>query len=100
MVFHGADGRLLTHSCRPNCYVKQVGISLETSVWTHRDIKAGETLTINYLGGHGEELKGLSMVSRTIHLQNFMGRPPCTCQMCTDPTECGSYFSAIRCTNK
>lgn len=84
-------GCLLEHSCMPNCYftfdfTKHFRINMIAG----RDIKKGEHLSIMYT----HMLWGTQ--TRREHLltnKYFV----CKCERCTDPTELGTYLSAMKC---
>lgn len=80
---------MLEHSCTPNTkhtFNKQRQVVLKAAV----DIKRGEHLSTMYThilwgtAGRRDHLK---------HSKYFM----CTCFRCSDPTELGTHFSALRC---
>jgi hypothetical protein len=99
VVYEAGKGRVMTHSCIPNCRLEMDMDTLKGKFIVHRPIKKGEVLTINYAASP-HEIRGLSLNSRSIYLQTYLSCPPCTCPRCSDPTENGTYFSAVRCTSK
>ncbi|XP_055380294.1 uncharacterized protein LOC129611259 [Condylostylus longicornis] len=82
---------MMEHNCQPNCYFlfdHQNGFKI--SVIAGRDIKQGEHLKIMY----SNMLWGTHM--RQEHLQ-MTKHFNCKCERCCDPTEFGTYFSALKC---
>lgn len=84
-------GSMLEHSCVPNCtktFTSDGHLLIRT-----RDtaVKTGEHLSITYT----DPLWGTTQ--RLAHLADtkfFV----CKCPRCSDPTEFGTYFSAVKCT--
>lgn len=80
---------LVEHSCTPNL-TKSFTSKAELLLWAPNPIKKGEHLSICY----SDALWGTA--NRQNHLlQTKMFR--CECSRCNDPTEFGTYFSAIKC---
>lgn len=80
---------MLEHSCRPNLS-KSFTCKNEIVFWAPNPIKAGERLSICY----SDVL--WSTANRLDHLQQTkLFR--CSCTRCVDPTEFGTFFSAMRC---
>lgn len=85
---------LVEHSCTPNL-TKSFTSKADLVFWAPNSIKKGEHLSICY----SDALWGTA--NRQNHLlQTKMFR--CECDRCCDPSEFGTYFSAIKCnsTNK
>ncbi|KAE8743938.1 hypothetical protein FOCC_FOCC009401 [Frankliniella occidentalis] len=83
---------LLEHSCLPNARVVPIDEdSEEVFLIALRNIAAGEHVTIDY---HREQLPTLSKRWHNNTLRGFV----CRCELCEDPTEKGTYFSAWCCT--
>ncbi|XP_055625578.1 SET domain-containing protein SmydA-8 isoform X2 [Toxorhynchites rutilus septentrionalis] len=86
-VYNNAS--LIEHSCHPNLS-KSFTVKKEIVFWAPHPIKKGERLSICY----SDVLWGT--VNRMEHLlQTKLFR--CGCDRCVDPTEFGTYFSAMRC---
>lgn len=80
---------MLEHSCRPNLS-KSFTSKKEIVFWAPNSIKQGERLSISY----SDVLWGTA--NRQDHLQQTkLFR--CTCARCLDPTEFGTYLSALKC---
>ncbi|KAE8736581.1 hypothetical protein FOCC_FOCC017963 [Frankliniella occidentalis] len=82
-------GSLLAHSCRANC-AKSFSSAGELVVRTALPVKAGEPLTICYT----DPMWGTAARRQHLYDTKFFW---CRCERCVDPTEFGSYFSAIAC---
>ncbi|XP_035716177.1 SET domain-containing protein SmydA-8-like [Folsomia candida] len=83
-----SKGSMPAHSCLPNCKWTIIQGVLNLRALT--DIPKGESLTHCYSYG------GCGTLERQKHLLTskfFL----CGCPRCLDPTEMGSYFSAIKC---
>ena len=82
---------MMEHSCLPNCYFQfDQRNGFRITVIAGRDIKKGEHLKIMY----SNMLWATQM--RHEHLmitKHFV----CSCERCTDPTELGTNFNALRC---
>lgn len=86
-VYNNAS--LIEHSCRPNLS-KSFTAKNEIVFWAPHPIKKGERLSICY----SDVLWGT--VNRMEHLlQTKLFR--CACVRCVDPTEFGTFFSAMKC---
>ncbi|XP_058984762.1 SET domain-containing protein SmydA-8-like [Musca domestica] len=82
---------MMEHSCMPNSYFQFNecdGCSI--SVIAGRDIKEGEHIKIMYTNMLWATQMRLEHLQITKHFK-------CHCERCTDPTELGSYFSALKC---
>lgn len=82
----------LEHNCRPNCS-KSFSDSGEVIVRASVVIKKGEHISISYT----DPLWGTP--SRLHHLLTTKYFT-CRCQRCLDPTEFGTYFSAVVCNSR
>lgn len=84
-------GCLLEHSCVPNCYFSfDTSNGFKLKVHAGRDIRKDEHLSVMYthcLWGTQE---------RQEHLR-YTKCFQCTCARCSDPTEFGTNFSALKC---
>lgn len=80
---------LFEHSCKPNLS-KSFSEKNEIVFWTPSGVKAGEHLTISYT----DVLWGTA--NRRHHLQQTK-QFDCDCERCSDVSEFGSYFSAMKC---
>lgn len=84
-------GCLLEHSCTPNCYFTfDFARNYKITMIAARDIRRGEHLSIMYT----HMLWGTQMRQEHLMLNKYF---ICTCQRCTDPTELGTYISALKC---
>lgn len=82
---------LLEHSCLPNCfYTFDFSSNFRINVKAGRPIKKGEHLTTMYT----HVLWGTQM--RREHLKDTKYFE-CKCDRCKDPTELGTYLSALKC---
>lgn len=83
---------LLAHSCVGNCRfaVGKDGDSITITVRAMRHIPKGEHLTVQYKG----PLTG-NLERRKVFIEHWYFN--CHCKRCADPTELGSYLSAMRC---
>lgn len=77
------------HSCRPNLS-KSFSQNNEIIFWAPSGIKANEHLTISYT----DVLWGTS--NRRHHLKQTK-HFDCDCERCSDVTEYGTFFSAMKC---
>lgn len=82
---------MIEHSCFSNCY-KHFDDDDIIYIRTSTLIKKGERISINY----SDPIWGTT--TRQMHLWETKGFY-CSCIRCKDPTELGSYYSAINCTN-
>jgi len=78
------------NSCTPNCYkmVSREGIQIKTS----RPVEKGEELSICYTGLLTPNHIRKAVFEQTKHFS-------CRCSRCGDESECGSYPTALRCTD-
>lgn len=84
-------GCILEHSCVPNCfYTFDIENGYKISVKAGKDIEMDEHLKIMYT----HILWGTQM--RREHLKETKYFD-CCCKRCSDPTELGSYISALKC---
>ncbi|XP_055531487.1 SET domain-containing protein SmydA-8 [Wyeomyia smithii] len=84
-----SNASMAEHSCRPNLS-KTFTNKKEIVFWAPNSIMKGDRLSISY----SDVLWGT--VNRLEHLQQTkLFR--CACERCKDPTEFGTYFSAMRC---
>ena len=82
----------LSHSCTSNCRF-QIHQDKTMVITALTDIQAGEELTIKYLPCTiGNTLRRSKIAANW----NF----DCCCQRCSDPTEFGTYFDALKCYQK
>nr|CAD7441360.1 unnamed protein product [Timema bartmani] len=82
---------LLEHHCRPNCsksFTSSGGLIIRTA----EPILKGKHLSICY----SDALWGTANRRHHLSETKFFW---CTCERCADPTELGTFFSAIRCKN-
>ncbi|XP_066992454.2 SET domain-containing protein SmydA-8 [Anabrus simplex] len=80
---------MLEHHCRPNCSKSftSTGVLL---VHTAVPIRKGDHLSICYT----DAMWGTANRRHHLHETKFFW---CRCERCADPTEFGTYFSALRC---
>lgn len=82
---------LLEHSCMPNCYYNfDFGKQFRITMLAGRDIKQGEHLAIMYT----HMLWGTQMRHEHLMTNKYF---VCKCQRCADPTELGTFLSALKC---
>lgn len=86
---------LMEHSCVPNCmFTFEQGVGAGNShrltMLAGRDIRKGEHLSIMYT----HMLWGTQMRHEHLLTNKYF---VCECQRCRDPTELGTYLSALRC---
>nr|XP_018904096.1 PREDICTED: protein msta-like [Bemisia tabaci] len=83
---------LFEHSCHPNCG-KRFTDDNSLVIQTVKKIKAGDHLSICYT----DPLWGtLNRRHHLLETKFFL----CKCPRCIDPTELGTYYSAVSCPNK
>ncbi|XP_026471009.1 SET and MYND domain-containing protein DDB_G0277331-like [Ctenocephalides felis] len=91
-VYAGA-GSLFEHSCVANCTKSFTDEKTsEITIWAARDIAPGEHLSICYT----DSIWGTKDRQQDLLENKFF---QCSCQRCMDPTELGSYTSALYCSN-
>ena len=85
----------LRHSCLPNTMitVSADDPTQSRTLLASKDIKKGEMLTHGY--GGNIIIGTLGRRALLFNDYNFW----CTCFRCSDPTELGTFYSAIKCTN-
>lgn len=83
---------MLEHSCVPNCN-KSFSNDGELIIRATRFIPKGEHISICYTDPLWSTLNRLEHLAMT---KFFL----CQCVRCTDPTELGTYYSALNCFNK
>ncbi|ALC41204.1 CG14590 [Drosophila busckii] len=81
---------MMEHACQPNCYFQFDSLTQRIAVRAGGNIKKGEHLKISYTN----ILWGTQMRQHHLRMTKHFG---CCCQRCEDPTEFGSYVSAMRC---
>lgn len=82
---------LMEHSCMPNClYTFDFSKQFRISMIAGRDIKKGEHLSIMYT----HMLWGTQMRHEHLMTNKYFR---CECARCKDPTELGTYLSALKC---
>jgi hypothetical protein len=84
----------LTHSCAPNAetWIDSADNQYRLVIKAIQPIKIGEKISIDY----GERYSYLPTLERRTKLQELYGIN-CRCKRCRDPSELGSYISAVRC---
>uniref|UniRef100_A0A182M1X4 SET domain-containing protein n=1 Tax=Anopheles culicifacies TaxID=139723 RepID=A0A182M1X4_9DIPT len=83
---------LLMHDCTPNTGHTDALKTHYLTVRTLRDVRAGESLTLTY----AHILQGTLKRRQHLKEEKFFY---CNCRRCSDPTELGTYCSALRCTD-
>uniref|UniRef100_A0A182R8I9 SET domain-containing protein n=1 Tax=Anopheles funestus TaxID=62324 RepID=A0A182R8I9_ANOFN len=81
---------LLMHDCTPNTGHTDELRTHYLTVRVLRDVKAGESLTLTY----AHILQGTLKRRQHLKEEKFFY---CNCRRCSDPTELGTYCSALRC---
>lgn len=96
MKLQGASGgavfptfSFLSHSCVANARYT-VSSDNHLTLRAQRQIPSGSEITIQYLSFMFGDLKRKAEIQDCWFFQ-------CSCPRCEDPTECGSYLSALRC---
>lgn len=81
---------LISHDCQPNVSFSDHPFTYEISIKSTRPIKAGEIITLSY------EYLLIGTLKRRDRLYNgkFFW---CKCERCADPTELGTFMSAVNC---
>jgi len=81
---------IMSHHCVCNAryFVNPATFNMYVRARVH--IKAGEELTVQYLSA----LNGNHRRRQKIREEWYFD---CSCRRCSDPTECGSFISAVRC---
>lgn len=86
-----AEASRLEHSCMPNClYNIEPAGQLRLTMLAGRDIRSGERLSVM----RTHMLWGTQMRHEHLLASRYV---VCACARCTDPTELGTYVSALRC---
>lgn len=86
---------LAKHSCAPNCVWNISNFpDFRIRLRAAYPLTKGQVLTVNHLENHAEGQKGT--VERRIGYFFRFGHI-CMCELCVDPTEFGTYISAIVC---
>lgn len=86
------EASMLEHNCRPNC-CKSFTSSGELLIIAAQQIEPGAHLTITYT----DSLWSTPNRRHYLFETKFFA---CSCNRCSDPTEYGTYFSALKCANK
>ena len=92
LLFHNAS--MMSHDCVPNTSwirVENPDNSFSIKVWATVPIKSGELITTQYLD------VTRSQIERRFHLQDIYNFS-CSCNRCSDPTELGTFYGAVKCT--
>lgn len=85
---------LMKHSCVANCSITfKMSDNFKIVVKSATEIKKGQPLTTSYMS----TLLGTLNRRDTLMKIKFFG---CKCERCSDRTELGTYFSALRCIGK
>lgn len=81
---------MMEHACQPNCYFQFDAATQRIAVCAGCDLKKGDHLKISYTN----ILWGTQMRQHHLLMTKHFS---CRCARCEDPTEYGSYVSAMRC---
>ncbi|KAL7738539.1 hypothetical protein ACLKA6_006844 [Drosophila palustris] len=81
---------MMEHACQPNCYFQFDPATHRIMVRAGCDIKKGDHLKITYTN----ILWGTQLRQHHLRMTKHFS---CRCPRCEDPTEYGSYVSAMRC---
>ncbi|KAH8355014.1 hypothetical protein KR093_004016 [Drosophila rubida] len=81
---------MMEHACQPNCYFQFDAATQRIAVRAGCDIKKGDHLKITYTN----ILWGTQMRQHHLRMTKHFS---CRCPRCEDPTEYGSYVSAMLC---
>ncbi|XP_017864779.1 PREDICTED: protein msta [Drosophila arizonae] len=81
---------MMEHACQPNCYFQFDAATQRIAVRAGCDLKKGDHLRITYTN----ILWGTQMRHHHLLMTKHFS---CRCARCEDPTEYGSYVSALRC---
>ncbi|XP_017037075.1 SET domain-containing protein SmydA-8 [Drosophila kikkawai] len=81
---------MMEHACQPNCYFQFDTISQQIAVRAGGNLRKGDHLQITYTN----ILWGTQMRQHHLRMTKHF---TCHCPRCTDPTEYGSYVSALAC---
>ncbi|EDW60375.1 SET domain-containing protein SmydA-8 [Drosophila virilis] len=81
---------MMEHACQPNCYFQFDSATQRIAVRAGCDMKRGDHLKITYTN----ILWGTQMRQHHLRMTKHFS---CRCARCEDPTEYGSYVSAMRC---
>ncbi|XP_026271806.1 uncharacterized protein LOC113201991 isoform X1 [Frankliniella occidentalis] len=95
---HASHVVYLKQTCDPNVAYHRMNGNKSTMVVACKDIKAGEKLTVSKGYWFPTSLCMTSTFSRQ-QWQNLLGKNPCDCQRCSDPSELGLYLSSLKCRN-
>ncbi|XP_055625956.1 SET domain-containing protein SmydA-8 isoform X2 [Toxorhynchites rutilus septentrionalis] len=84
-------GCMLEHCCMPNCfYTFDCSKGMKLTFKAGKDIKKGDHLSTTYT----HSLWGTQQRREHLKTNKYFA---CTCVRCTDPTELGTYLSALKC---
>uniref|UniRef100_A0A182XA70 MYND-type domain-containing protein n=1 Tax=Anopheles quadriannulatus TaxID=34691 RepID=A0A182XA70_ANOQN len=84
-------GCLLEHNCMPNSfYTFDCSKGMKLTFKAGRDIRKGEHITTTYT----HSLWGTQLRREHLKTNKYFA---CKCSRCSDPTEFGTFFSALRC---
>jgi len=92
LLFFNAS--MMSHDCVPNTSwvrVEKPENTFGIKVWATVPIKKGQLITTQYMD------ITRATIERRAHLQDIY-HFPCSCKRCSDPTELGTFYSAIKCT--
>ncbi|XP_017051435.1 SET domain-containing protein SmydA-8 [Drosophila ficusphila] len=81
---------MMEHACQPNCDFQFDAITQQIAVRAGCDLRKGEHLQITYTN----ILWGTQLRQHHLRLTKHFS---CRCSRCMDPTEYGTYFSALAC---
>ncbi len=81
---------IMSHYCICNARYMINPKSFEMFVRARRPIRKGEEISVQYLSALYGNFKRRRKIRADWHFD-------CLCKRCSDPTECGSFISAIKC---
>ena len=81
---------IMSHECVCNARYLIDPATFKMYVRARLFIKAGDELTVQYLSALWGTLKRRKKIKEEWYFD-------CTCKRCSDPTECGTYISAVKC---
>ncbi|EDW00579.1 SET domain-containing protein SmydA-8 [Drosophila grimshawi] len=81
---------MMEHACQPNCYFQFDAATQRIAVRAGCDLKKGDHLKITYTN----ILWGTQMRQHHLRMTKHFN---CRCSRCEDPSEYGTYVSAMRC---
>ena len=84
-----ATGCLPEHNCIPSCH-RSFGPDLSITLRAAVELEGGQRISITYTDSLWPTMERRGHLAYSKHFQ-------CDCQRCLDPTEAGTYLSALKC---